>query len=198
MHPRDEGYIKYNLVWQKTPPLKLDLSSSLAEYRQKAYEKGWIGVYPDGIGFGNISQRIDQNSFMISGSKTGHIDQLTKEHWSLVTSFDATLNQVHCKGPIQASSESMSHGIIYKTMSNIHAVIHIHSLALWQKHLYKLPTTPASVEYGTPKMAEEIASLISLYYKDKNKGIVLMAGHEEGIIAFGKSLKEAFCELLQL
>jgi ABC-type iron transport system FetAB ATPase subunit len=54
----------------------------------------------------------------------------------------------------------------------------------------KVPTTAIEVAYGTPEMAKEI---LRLFREDNlmEKKIVVMSGHEEGIISFGKNLPEA-------
>ena len=150
-----------------------------------------IGAYENGIGFGNISQRFDDTSqFIISGSGTGRLATLTPDHYSLVTDIDIDENLLHCKGPVIASSESMSHGVIYGEDKDIHGVIHVHHKALWQKLLNKVPTTDAQAAYGTPEMAYEITRL----FRETDlieKKILVMKGHEEGIFTFGESLEDA-------
>ena len=77
----------------------------------------------------------------------------------------------------------------------IAAVIHVHDLGLWQKLLYKVPTTSKEIEYGTPGMAYEVRRLFR--ETDVSRlGIIAMAGHEEGIFTFGSNLGEAFERLM--
>ena len=154
------------------------------------YQKKWIGLYENGIGYGNISQRFIRNQFFISGSSTGKFEQLTEQHFSLVSAIDIARNTVHCSGPIRASSESMSHGVIYKQCPEVQAVIHIHNLELWKKLLHKVPTTNASAAYGTPEMAYSIIELLGTTDL-KHQKIFVMEGHYEGVFAFGESLTEA-------
>ena len=56
--------------------------------------------------------------------------------------------------------------------------------------MYKVSTTEKNVSYGTPEMAKEI---IRLFKQDNliDKKILVMSGHEEGIISFGANLEEA-------
>ena len=96
-----------------------------------------------------------------------------------------------------ASSESLSHAAIYDALEDVYAVVHIHSKVLWKELIDKVPTTAREVEYGTPELANEIRRLIeSTSLKDDK--ILAMAGHEEGLIAFGKDLAEASSKFLSL
>ena len=151
---------------------------------------GFIGAYSNGIGFGNISQRLKQNQFIISGSGTGKFEKLTNRHYTKVTGFDIGNNSIIADGPIIPSSESLTHAVIYRYTKDINAIIHIHSIGLWKKLLDIVPTTKKNVEYGTPRMAKEIERLFKETNLFKGK-ILVMAGHEEGIISFGKNLAEA-------
>ena len=49
----------------------LALFSELDAARTTLHDAGLIGVYPSGIGYGNISLRLAGNLFLISGSGTG-------------------------------------------------------------------------------------------------------------------------------
>ena len=187
----EEGYIKFKARWDKSPALPLRFFKELNRWRDELYQINLIGVYENGIGFGNISQRFDDSSqFIISGSGTGNLESLKPDHYSLVTDIDIDKNLLHCKGPVIASSESMSHGVIYGESNDIHGVIHVHHKALWLKLLDKVPTTGEHAAYGTPEMAYEISRL----FRESDlmeKKILVMKGHEEGIFTFGKSLEDA-------
>lgn len=183
----DEGYIKFNLSWEEK---EFDFREkdflTLSSHRDKLFKLGLIGAYPDGIGFGNLSIRYHKNQFIISGSATGNLENISKEHYALVTDFDIYKNRVNCIGQTKASSESLSHGVIYKSNTNVNAVIHIHHMEFWKKYLNNLPTTSTDAEFGTPEIAIEIAKLAN-----HESGIIIMGGHKEGIISYGKSLNEA-------
>ena len=190
-----EGYIKFDLQWEKkSVDFPENILSELNLFRTELFDIGLIGMYPDGIGFGNISTRIaNTDQFIISGSATGQLRTLTKEHFSLVTAFDIEKNTVICEGQIAASSESMSHAALYKSNHNINAVVHVHHNKLWSNHLNKLPTTPKNAEYGTPEIANEIKKLAHV-----SVGIIIMGGHEEGIVSFGTNLEEAANRIIKL
>lgn len=186
----DEGYIKFNCEWEKTEPIFLSKIEALNHWRQKLYEVNLLGAYPDGIGFGNVSQRAEGNHFFITGSKTGSYEHLNASHFSEVIDFDIKKNWVKCKGASIASSESMSHAVIYQQYPHVNAIFHVHDLELWKKLLWQIPTTPESAPYGSPEMANEILQLFKTTDVLRSR-FFAMAGHEEGLFSFGDSLDEA-------
>ena len=187
---KEDGYIKFNCEWTITDPIANDAILGLNKCRAILFSKNLIGMYDNGIGFGNISKRIDAEQFIITGSATGRIRELTGQHYTKVTEHNIKTNSLTCEGPIKASSESLTHASIYLADSDVNAVIHVHSLDLWEKLIDKVPTTSTKIAYGTPEMANEI---IRLFQETDviNQKIVVMAGHHEGIISFGKDLEEA-------
>ena len=95
-----------------------------------------------------------------------------------------------CEGLILASSESLSHAAIFEADKEINAVIHIHNMEMWKTGLNKYPTTLAEYSFGTPEIALNIGELLEEDSIRKN-GIIIMGGHSEGILFFGKDLDEA-------
>jgi L-ribulose-5-phosphate 4-epimerase len=193
----DEGVIKFNCEWTRSGPLDDELIKDLNFWRQKMHQLGLIGVNEDGIGYGNISLRFRKNEFIISGSGTGKLATLTGEHYAFITAYDVKRNSVCSTGATIASSESLTHAMIYEYASDMHAVIHVHHLNMWKKLLETLPGTAGDIAYGTPEMANEIARL----FKDQNlyqNKIFGMAGHHGGVVSFGKSLEEAAGLLIRL
>lgn len=186
----EEGYIKFHCNWEKGPALSANMLRSVDWGRREMYNRGLIGAYDNGIGFGNISERLTNQKFIISGSATGGLPELTPIHYSVVDKIDPVNNQVWCSGPVKASSETMSHAVIYQTCPEVNAVIHIHNLDLWKSIVHQVPTTHASVSYGTPEMAREIIRLLKQTDVRHHTGYFAMAGHEEGIIAFGKNMEQ--------
>lgn len=185
----DEGYIKYNINWINEP-LKIPVPNQLMEWRDKMHELKQIGHYADiNIGYGNISI-ISDGGFLISGTQTGDVYPIKPEDFTLVTDYNIQANSVTCKGEIKASSESMTHAAVYEADKSINAIIHIHNEKLWSALMDKVPTTKKDVPYGTPEMANEIFRLFQETNVHEEK-IIVMAGHDEGIISFGKNLNEA-------
>ena len=68
---------------------------------------------------------------------------------------------------------------------------------MWKKLMYKFPTTNTKTAYGTPEMAGEIKRLFNNHNFNKTDNIIIMAGHEDGIISFGRNLEEAYNILLK-
>lgn len=186
-----EGYIKFHCEWEKRPPLSRSLLGSLTRGRREMYRRGLIGVYSDGIGYGNISQRTIDGKIIISGSGTGRYPELGPEHYSVVKKIDTVNNTVCCAGPLPASSETMSHAVIYRECPEINAVIHIHDLDLWKALIHRAPTSSPNAQYGTPEMANAIVELIQQSTVRYQEGYFVMAGHEEGLMVFGKDMAQA-------
>jgi len=194
-----EGSIKFTCHMNTE---KIEIPSTLFiplnYWREEMWQNSFIGAYPDGIGYGNISIRVPQSDqFYISGTATGGIPELDQIHYPLVGRCDLLQNAVWCRGVVKASAESMSHAAIYSCSSDIGAVVHIHNRELWQKYLDILPATAKEIEYGTPDMAFEIIRLMNLP-ETQQKKVFVMGGHMDGIISFGKTVEEAARKMLEL
>jgi L-ribulose-5-phosphate 4-epimerase len=194
-----EGYLKFDChLTKEAIQIPSALYIPLNQWRNELWQRQLIGSYPDGIGYGNISIRVPKSSqFYISGTATGGIPELDQTHYPLVERCDPALNTLWCRGLIRASAESMSHAAVYGADPDIGAVVHIHNRELWEKYLEVLPTTDRNVEYGTPGMAYEISRMMTLPEVLERK-IFVMGGHEEGIIAFGKTIEEASMVILEI
>ncbi len=180
------GKIQFAIDWQKSAPFKG--CEEILVWHQRLYQLKLVGAHPDGVGYGNISQRHGC-SFLITGCGVGAITEPNEAHISFVESYDIEGNCVRCLGPIAASSESLTHAALYEAAPWVQAVIHVHSPGLWDKYLGKLATTAASAAAGTPAMAREIKRVVPLQ-ADHLPGIILMGGHPAGLIAYGASLTE--------
>lgn len=190
----DEGYIKFNLAWEKAalPP---DASTrELARWRNLCFQKKYIGI-ADGIGYGNISQRYHNTArFIISGTQTGGLQHATRQHFTLVTRCNFARNTVACRGPVKASAESLTHAMVYRLDKKIKCVIHIHHARMWENMKFKVPSTGEHVPYGTIEMCREVESIYKTTALAKMK-IFVMAGHQDGIIVFGENFKECVTRL---
>lgn len=192
---RDEGVTKYECVFRKTASPEPRTVEHLVMVRNELFALGWIGVYPDGIGFGNISIRPPASKkFFITGTQTGHKEKISADDISLVTGYDILRNRVECEGLVAASSESMTHAAVYELDATIQAVIHIHNRPLWSAAMDVLPTTDRGIAYGTPDMAVEMGRLYAKGALSKER-VLIMSGHDEGVIAFGQNLNDAFSRL---
>ncbi len=187
----DEGYIKYQCHWQQKSAIAETDIKELNLWRNRLYQLDLIGEYDNGIGFGNLSIRLtNSKELIISGTQTGGIANLTAQHYTKVTDYDWQQNYVICEGLIKASSETLTHAALYSADPKINAVIHVHHQKLWSQLLNRVPTTNPNCAYGTPEMAEEIIRLCQQQSTQHQK-IIVMSGHEEGILTFGHNLAEA-------
>lgn len=196
-----EGVIKFNLRYTCSPPGTIPVPEALNRWRHRLWHLQLIGRRTDrydSAGYGNVSRRIDYGGtdetprrFVVSGSQTGSLAQLDARHYCLVTDWDVRQNRVTAHGPIEPSSEALTHGMLYDQAADIHVVFHVHSPAIWQAaERLDLPATDQRVAYGTPDMASEVARLLA--ETDVGvRGIFIMGGHEEGVIAFGRDEEAA-------
>ncbi|MEJ2596110.1 MAG: class II aldolase/adducin family protein [bacterium] len=150
-----------------------------------------------GIGFGNLSVRKENTSqFYISGSATGIYRQAEARHYALVTAYSFRRNSLTCQGPVRASSESLSHAAIYEADESIHSVIHVHHGEMWEYGMNRFPATDPSCSFGTSEIARNI-SLLLQNDKVRDRGILIMGGHPEGVLFFGHSPDQAGNRVLE-
>jgi len=191
--PRDEGVIKYQAIHQDSGPPVHILLNQLDEVRTKLFDLGLVGVYSDGVGYGNVSIRHEAGC-IISGTATGSRRVLGAGGYCCVRSFDLQNNKVLTAGPVKASSESMTHCAIYQANPLMQCVLHIHNRELWERLLSQgYDSTSVDIPYGTPQMALSMATLACT--KTEPSDLIVMAGHEEGIVAYGQTL---FCVFDQI
>lgn len=187
----ETGYVKFSCDWVNGDPVSVSVLDRLISWRDKLFERGVIGVYDTGIGFGNVSIRLGAGpEFIISGTQTGRIQQISPESFTVVKEYSFANNWVRCVGPVMASSEALTHAALYEADSAIKAVLHIHEHTLWQAQLDVAPTTAKQIEAGTPEMALAVKSMTAKYFPN-SAGLIIMGGHQDGVLVFGKSCDEA-------
>lgn len=190
-----EGVIKFQLDFSKNKLLTADDVAEISSWRTIMLQLGMLGQTPlryDNYGFGNISQRYGtKQQFIISGTQTGGITQMTASDYALVTACQPEQNRIAALGETRPSSEAMTHGQLYQLDNNINFVIHAHCPQIWQQaKALQLAQTRANVPYGTVAMTLEVARL----FRDTDvlqQGVFTMAGHEDGVVAFGNSAAQA-------
>ncbi len=90
----------------------------------------------------------------------------------------------------------MTHGSIYAAAPAVRSVFHAHSPEIWREAArLGLPRTGNRIPYGSPEMAEEVKRLVSSS-KILKQGIIVMGGHEDGVVSFGDSIDAAGANLL--
>ena len=197
MKTDEKGYLKFHCYWKQCGAIiPLALFKEINRWRELLYSMGLVGAYENGIGYGNLSMRsTEQGIFFITGTNTGKHRRLNRNHYSLVNEYHFAENSLKCSGPERASAESLSHAAIYETLPRVNAVIHVHHAEYWKKLLHQVPATSEKVEDGTPEMAFEIIRLLA-EEDTAEKKIIVMGGHPEGILSFGRDMEEAGSYLL--
>lgn len=197
-----EGVIKYQLDFRLAETGDYPQFAELNGWRTILMQLGLIGQEPSrygGLGFGNISFRLDNSaSFVITGSQTGALKQLSKTHFSTVLSVDTARNHILAEGETKPSSEALTHAAVYKASNKFKAVVHAHSPDIWRNHAaLNLAAIPKDIPYGTPEMAAAVAELFATG-KLNAQPVFVMLGHEDGVIAYGHSITGASLVLVRL
>ena len=179
-----------------------EAARQLVAWREVLGRLGLIGRDParyEGLGYGNVSARVGpmgdvgrgRRRFLVTGSQTGARARLSLEDFCLVESYDVARNQVASVGAVPPSSESLTHGALYDIAPEARAVLHGHAPEIWRHaRTLSIPVTAPAAANGTPAMALEVQRL----YREstlRGTGILAMGGHEDGVIAFGRSAAEA-------
>jgi hypothetical protein len=196
-----EGVIKFDLIFEPKPvPENRDLKTLIA-WRAVLHRLGMIGQDPeryDGLGFGNISQRIEEQPatrsrttrFVISGTQTGAAQRLTDREFCVVTAFSIRNNRIVAEGPVKPSSEALTHAAVYDCNPAIFFVMHVHSPELWRATpKLGIASIEKTIAYGTPEMADAVCNLIAS--SGNCAGIFSMLGHEDGIVSYADSAQTA-------
>ncbi|MBS4013573.1 MAG: class II aldolase/adducin family protein [Bacteroidetes bacterium] len=188
----NEGVIKFDFLCKdKDYIIPQNVFEIINPVRNKLADENLIGQYTDGLCYGNISIRAnDSNEFYISASDTGKIKKAGKEHYVRIHQCSIEENFCLFSGSGLPSSETLTHYIIYRYCKEVNSVIHIHNREIWLKLIDKVPTTPKSAEYGTIDMVRAVENLFNNGSLQKSK-ILVMHGHEEGVVCFGESADEA-------
>lgn len=196
-----EGVIKFSLEFTEADVIEPAWIVQFNSWRHIHHRLQLIGQLPnryEGYGFGNISMRQpgEPDNFIITGTQTSGAEFLTTDDFALVSFCDPANNRIKATGKTRPSSEAMTHGQLYQLSPDIHCIVHAHCPEIWQaRDALSLPTTGADIPYGTPLMAAEVERL----FRETNVGrkrIFAMAGHEDGIVGFGRNFFEASIVLI--
>lgn len=206
----DEGVIKFTADHDKGGLRASEMGPQLGHLRgwralmRRTEMVGQVQERYGGAGFGNLSARLPPTSsgkgrrrFLITGTQTGGKDAMDTADFCVVREYDLAKNRVQSYGPVLPSSESLTHGAIYDLTPHIRYVFHGHSPLIWKAAAkLRLPSTAEGVGYGTQEMAREVQRLYRSGALPERR-VLAMAGHEDGIIAFGHSAEEAGNALLR-
>lgn len=202
----NEGVIKFTADhdYRELSADLVPLSHKLDHWRHVLKQHGLVGQTPDrynGFGFGNLSgliehtaqSKADSPAFLITGTQTGNHERLQFEHFSEVIGFDLAQNSVKSQGAARPSSEALTHAAVYALGSAVRFVFHAHSPQIWHAAAaLDLPVTERSAEYGTVAMAMAIKQSCAeqIDRRGDRPGLIVMGGHEDGVISFGAAIDD--------
>ena len=187
----NEGVIKFKYSLKRSTALAEEDYLEIEKWRSILFRMGLIGEYEiEKVGYGNLSKRIitGKDEFIITGTQTGKYPNLDGSQYTKIMKCNYEKMSVEAVGPIAPSSESLTHYAIYHQVSHVNFVFHVHNSQMWQFMLdQQMDATPEEIDYGTKEMANYAAKLIG----QKESGIFVMAGHQDGIISYGSTAQEA-------
>ena len=173
----------------------------LTKWRDKLKAAGLVGqdvTRYGGYGFGNLSKRMEDGTFLITASQTGHLPTLTPDHYARITNSDPAHNLVRSHGINPPSSETMTHLAVYRSLPTVRFVFHVHSPEIWHAKVdLGLPITDPAVECGTAEMYYEVRRLLKTHHSDPRE-ILAMGGHVDGLLAWAGTADETGFLLLTL
>jgi hypothetical protein len=184
------------------------LAAQLAAWRQILASLGVVGQDPErygGAGYGNVSGRVGPfpgarraRPFLVTGTQTSGQRCVGLRDFCLVSGWEPRENRVESEGEVLPSSESLTHGALYDLAPHIRFVLHAHAPQIWtRRRQLGLPETSSQVGYGTPAMAREVERLWRETTLPERQ-VLAMGGHEDGVIAFGRTTQEAGAALLSV
>lgn len=196
-----EGVIKFRVEHETNVCCNESDVAELTKWRNELRAAGLVGQDMGrygGLGFGNLSKRMADGTFLITASQTGHLETLAPEHYARITDFDPGQNLVWSRGMNHPSSETMTHLAVYGSMPVVQFVFHVHCPEIWNvKDAFGLPITDAVVECGTVEMFYEVQRLLKVR-ENYQRGILAMGGHTDGLLAWAGTADQAGFSLLSL
>jgi hypothetical protein len=191
-----EGVIKYRLDYHWVPAPIVEGFAELNAWRSLLWRLGVIGqddVRYGGLGYGNLSLRLNGDGFLITGTQTGHLPHLRVEHYSFVRQARPEENYLEAEGPLPPSSEALTHAAIYHAMPAIGCVAHGHSPEIWRSaQALGLACVEEEIAYGTPAMAQAVRAIVET---NPEQGVIAMLGHQDGLLTYGQT-PERTCWLM--
>lgn len=192
----EKGYIQFTCDWERIDHVEYDRLGQVIQWRGLLHDERLLGVDANGVGYGNVSERLPgSDAFVITATQTGHLREVDGSHFAVVHDSDVQRNWIRCSGAIRASSESLSHAVLYHADPRIGAVVHVHNAEAWLRLRDSVPTTAPSAEAGTVAMAAEIRRVAE--GKMGRPTVIVMGGHRDGLISFGRDVGEAAAIMLE-
>lgn len=142
--------------------------------------------YPGGS-HGNLSFRIapEEESFIITASKTALFDSLENRDFVQVDEVDFDKGIVFAQGERLPSSESMIHYALYLQNPNINAIFHGHSTDILAKaEELRIPVTEKEEPFGTVDLVESVLAISG------HRTMIVMKNH--GFIGLGLHMEDCW------
>lgn len=184
------GTIKFKCNLKLSPELEEKLYIDIEKWRAIFFKMSLIGEYSTKkISFGNISKRLSgSNEFIITGAQTGQFPNLTGAQYTKVVKCDLKKLSLDAIGPTAPSAESVTHYSIYEKCTQVNAIFHVHHTELWSfLNKNQCDSIAKDVKHGTQEMGLACGDCIGT----KSKGIMVLEGHQDGIISFGETIEDA-------
>lgn len=196
-----EGVIKFHVSHETGVCCKESDVAELTEWRNKLRAAGLVGqdlARYEGLGFGNLSKRMEDGTFLITASQTGHLETLAPDHYARIMGFDPGRNLVRSKGMNPPSSETMTHLAVYGASQAAQFVFHVHCPEIWNaKAGLNLLVTDPAIECGTVELFYEVRRLLEIRQNGR-RGVLAMGGHTDGLLAWAGTADETGFHLLSL
>lgn len=202
-----EGVIQYHLEHTPAPPRTWPQLGALHAWRTLLFRLELVGqgaARYGGLGYGNLSVRLQATGsgvvppFLITATQTGHLPVLEPEHYTVVRYADPSHNWLRAEGPARPSSEALTHAAVYAADGSVEAVIHVHSPQIWCRwQELGLAAVPMGIGYGTPEMARAVGAYVASP-PGRTAPILVMRGHEDGVVCWGETLEAAGLELVRV
>jgi L-ribulose-5-phosphate 4-epimerase len=187
-----EGVIKYRLDYHLAPAQIIEGFAELNAWRSLLWRLGVIGqddARYGGLGYGNLSLRLNDGGFLITGTQTGHLPQLTAEHYAYVRQARPEENYLQAEGPLPPSSEALTHAAIYLAAPSVRCVAHGHCPEIWlNAKALGLACVAEETAYGTPAMAQAVSTIAE---NNPEQGVIVMLGHQDGLLTYGQTPEQA-------
>jgi ribulose-5-phosphate 4-epimerase/fuculose-1-phosphate aldolase len=194
-----EGVIKFHVEHETAVSCGEADILELEKWRDQLRSLGLVGQDISkygGFGFGNLSKRMRDGTYLITASQTGHLNHLAPGQYARIIRFNPAENLVWSQGLCHPSSETMTHLAIYGLNPEVQFVFHAHCREIWTAcDELEIPVTNPAIEFGTPEMFYEVQALLKSH-GHWQKGILAMGGHADGILAWGETADKAGLNLL--
>jgi ribulose-5-phosphate 4-epimerase/fuculose-1-phosphate aldolase len=173
--------VKYQPIYLVREAPDHPLIPELSRWCKKFHESGLAPPY-EGGSYGNLSFRVDGNTFIITASKSGLAESVENDRFVYVHYMEGLyLYQV---GVRDASSEAGLHLEIYRFRKDVNAVFHGHCREVSENACrLGIPITDKFVPYGTSELIEQVMATLG----DNN----YLEMRDHGFISLGRDLDEA-------